>query len=409
MKYSQLEIVTQREDPHNARTPGFAFLVQAGYIAHDNTLTALGRHTHRHLETMAAESGDQFIEKLGLRTFSSDAETYFPLMTGTTEIMVCPACHYTARLEWARFKKDFPLPEPALPLEIKSTPQCNTIDALANFLDIPKSRTAKAMMFVRSGLDDFLFVVLRGDEQLSEAKLRKAMGDFRPASQAEIEKVGADPGYASPLSLKNITVVDDLIPHSPNLVAGANQSGFHYQNTNFDRDYITEFILDLAKASVGDPCIYCGQPLEIKKGIILATRNSYFIDQIVLALAEAYHDQNGLCLPPGISPFDVYLMHLVSKDFDTLTPAQDLYTRLKTCGISVLFDDRDERAGVKFIDAELIGCPVRLTFSKRNLKTGMVEFKLRNRHQPYLVDLKRLAGINHPADFWSFVENTHQA
>ena len=221
---------------------------------------------------------------------------------------------------------------------------------------------------------------------LSEAKLKDKVGDVCLATAEEITKAGAAAGYASPIGLKNaLIVVDDLIPQSPNLAAGANEAGYHLLNTNYGRDYSAEIIADLVEAKAGDPCQTCGNSLSVSSVISLATRREFHFENILLALAETHHDDKGLTFPKSAVPFDVYLMHIAGKELDTRAKAEEIYNSLLAAGISVLFDDRDERAGVKFNDADLIGCPIRITVGEKNLKEGMVELKLRKADKNILI------------------------
>jgi prolyl-tRNA synthetase len=266
------------------------------------------------------------------------------------------------------------------------TPDCNTIESLATLLNIPKEKTAKALMYTRVGDGRFVFVVVRGDMQMSEAKLRAQVGDVRLATPEEIVSAGAVPGYASAIGLKEaLIVVDDLIPASRNLVAGANDSGWHLLNTNYGRDYSAEIVADLIQAKVGDACAECGKSLEV-----LAVMELSNAQNILLALAESHHDEKGLAIPHPAAPFDVYLMHVPGKELDTRAKAEEIYNHLQSAGISTLFDDRDERAGVKFNDADLIGCPIRATIGEKSLKEGMVELKPRKAKETRMVAFDQL-------------------
>jgi len=286
----------------------------------------------------------------------------------------------------AEFAK-VPLPkEDALPLEKVLTPNCHTIEALADFLGVPKTKTAKALMYTRLADGKFTFVVVRGDMQLSEAKLRNQVGDIRTATLEEIQASGAAAGYASPVGLTNaLIVVDDIIPPSQNLVAGANEVGYHLKNTNYGRDYSAQIVEDLVQASAGDLCKNCGSPLTVRSALSLATRKEYELQNILLALAEAYHDAKGCTLPHPAAPFDVYLMHIPGKELDTRAKAEEIYNILQKEDVSTLLDDRDERAGVKFNDADLIGCPFRITVGEKALKEGMVELKPRKEKDNQLI------------------------
>jgi prolyl-tRNA synthetase len=387
MKYRDLQIQTQREAPNNARSEGFSFLVRAGYWTRDNEPTQLGEFTLNHLRSLSNDSA--LLELLALETIGNDEESFFPITSGPIEVVHCPNCKYTQRLEFAKFGKTPSAREKELPLEKIWTPECHTIEALATFLNIAKEKTAKALMYTRVADGKFVFVVVRGDMQLSEAKLQKCVGDIRIATVEEIERSGPVPGYASPIGLRNaIIVVDDLIPQSQNLVAGANEAGYHLLNTNYGRDYSAELIEDLVQVKVGDACKNCGKPLSILSATHLTTRKGYELENILLALAETHHDTKGLTLPHPAAPFDVYLMHIPGKELDTHARAEEIYTMLQGVGIAILFDDRDERAGVKFNDADLIGCPVRVTVGEKALKEGMVELKQRKEKDVQLIAIK---------------------
>ena len=378
MKYRDLQIQTQRDAPSNARTEGFSLLVRAGYITRENTPTSLGEQALSRLKKLANKTGKAFFAYLALPIISNDDEIYFPISAGSMEIIHCPACGYASRLELARFAKTALPAEELLPIKKVLTPDCNTIESLANFLNIPKEKTAKALMFTRLSDGKFIFVVVRGDMQMSQAKLQKLIGEVRPATTEEIARSGAVAGFASPVDLKNaLIIVDDLIPRSTNLVAGANEAGYHLMNTNCGRDYTAKSVADLAQAKTGDGCPNCGKPLSTLGAYLLASHGQINFGLVLSASAETYHDEKGLTFPKAAAPFDVYLMHLPGRELDTLTSAEELYTTLQKENIAVLFDDRNERAGVKFNDADLIGCSVRLMVGEKNLRTGMVELKPR--------------------------------
>lgn len=377
MKYRDLGIQTLRESPNNARTEGFSLLVRAGYLTRETVPTKLGEYAINHLRVLSTDTS--FLSHLSLPMIGNERETFFPIAFGSTEIIHCPGCQYTDRLELAQFAKLTPPPEDQLPLEKVLTPDCNTIEALASFLGLPKEKTAKALMYTRVADGKFIFAVVRGDMQLSEAKLKqRIVGTMRPATIEEIEHSGAAPGYASPINLKDaMIIVDELIPQSQNLVAGANETGYHFKNTNYGRDYSADIVVDRVQAKAGDRCFNCRNPLVLTPAIRLAAGKEYEFENVLLALAETHQDTKGLTLPHPAAPFDVYLMHISGKEIDTSAAAEEIHASLKRAGISVLFDDRDERAGVKFNDADLIGCPLRVTVGEKGLKEGMVELKSR--------------------------------
>lgn len=384
MKYRDLQIQTQREAPNNARTEGFSFLVRAGYLTRENVPTPLGKYALDHLRSLSTDPS--FLSRLSLKTIDNDQDTFFPISIGTTEVALCPECNYVEMEEYAQFQKK-PLPkEKELTLEKVLTPECPTIEALANYLNIPKEKTAKALMYTRISDGKFIFVVIRGDMQLSETKLKAHVGNVRAATVEEIISAGAVPGYASPIGLKEaLIVVDDLIPKSQNLVAGANETGYHLINTNYGRDYSAEIVRDLVQVEEGNPCLNCGRRLVILATMPLVSGRENDFDAILLALAQSHHDEKGLMLPHPAAAFDVYLMHVPGRELDTRAKAEEIYDTLKYAGLSVLFDDRDERAGVKFNDADLIGCPIRVTVGEKALIEGMVELKPRRQKDNWLV------------------------
>ncbi len=198
---------------------------------------------------------------------SASHSFYFPHSSGKETILKCPSCGYLESLELSKKTVTPPSSEAMLLTEKVLTPDCPTIEALARYLKLPESKTAKALMLMANygGKEEFLFVVVRGDTTLSMEKLKQLTGadELTPASEQQIKAAGAEPGYASPIGLKNVRViVDQLIPVSPNLVAGANEHGYHLLNTNYGRDYTASLVADITAAQAGDPCPECKTPLE---------------------------------------------------------------------------------------------------------------------------------------------------
>jgi len=330
-------------------------------------------------------------------------------------------CGYTANRQVAAFRKEAPPAESPRPIEKVATPHTTTIADLAVFLGVPEAKTAKAVFLmaeVQAGdatVEQFVFAVIRGDMEVNETKLANAVQAkaLRPATEAEIRAVGATPGYASPVGLRDVlVVVDDLIPQSPNLVAGANEDGYHLLNVNYGRDYSAAIVCDIAAAREGDACAQCGSPLRTSRGVEvgnifqLGTRytevlgatyldregkhqpvvmGSYGIGagRLLACIVEAHHDDKGLIWPMSVAPYQVYLIQMPGAEAE----AEALYAALNDAGIEVLFDDRDETAGVKFNDADLLGIPIRLTLGKRSLKEGGVEFKRRDHDEKEIVPL----------------------
>jgi prolyl-tRNA synthetase len=482
MHFSQLFGQTLREAPADSPTAGLALLARAAYLRPPSTLLPLGQRTYNHLTGLLqsgldsiggqeispesdsfalAESEIQSYRQLPRLLFSrmfpgmnldvlasseesrnqqvgiileginhilsqlklpalvsASGSVFYPNAQGNESLLRCPACGYLESVGLTTCTATPPGAEPLLTTEKVLTPDCPTIEALARFLNLPESKTAKALMYTAkiAGKEEFLFIVVRGDKNLSLPKLKQLVGasELYPASVEQIKAAGAEPGYASPVGLKNIRViVDQLIPVSPNLVAGANEHGYHLLNTNYGRDYSASLVTDLITAQAGEPCPQCKTPLESLSAEVLVSSekpdpsfdSGSFTDQhgqsalvwhgriridmgrLLLAAAETHHDDKGLTLPVLIAPYEVYLVALPGKTLDTLSVANRMYEELQAANISVLYDDRDERAGVKFNDADLIGCPVRITLGERNLQNGMVEYKLRSSSESQLIPL----------------------
>jgi len=353
-------------------------------------------------------------------------------------LLLCDECGYSANRQIAPFQKQAAEQEDLLEIKKVATPECKTIAELAQFLEIPESKTAKAVFLIATvpegttTMEKFVFAILRGDMELNETKLVNALKakELRPATEEEIEAIGAVPGYASPVGLpeKNdylpvVTIMDDLIPESTNLVAGANDAGYHLLNVNYGRDYRAEIITDIAAAQDGDLCIQCGNPLRTVRGVEvgnifkLGTRysdslgctfqdkdgkekpiimGSYGIGsgRLLASVAEEHNDDWGLIWPITIAPYHVHLVMLLGKNDGGAVEeaATKLYKALLAQGVEVLFDDRADSPGVKFNDADLIGLPIRVTVGDRNLKNDQVEIKRRDqdKSQKRLVSLDKI-------------------
>ena len=340
---------------------------------------------------------------------------------GEDIVLLCPTGDYADNREVATFRREGLIEEEPLPVEEVATPDTPTIDSLANLLAVPLSRTAKAVFF-RGDSGKLVFAVIRGDLEVNETKLRKASGELglTPASAEEIKAVGAEPGYGSPVGTNGaFIVVDESVRDSPNLVAGANRPGYHLKNVNLGRDYQADIVADIAAAAAGHPCPVCGTPLTAERAIEvgnifkLGTRYSaalgatYLDEQgeshpivmgsygigsgrVTATIVEQHHDDKGIRWPATVAPFHVSLLSL-GVDADVVAAADALYATLTEAGIEVLYDDRDDRAGVKFNDADLIGNPIRLSVSARTLARGEAELKLRSADEAEFVPLGEVA------------------
>ena len=328
--------------------------------------------------------------------------------SGEDTIILCPSCGYAANGEKAEFKKGPATAEDELPLEEVHTPDIRTIEALAEYVGVPESQTLKAVFYVADG--QFTFVVIRGDLEVNEVKLNNALAavDLRLATPAEVAEAGVVAGSASPVGLDGVRIVaDDSVELGSNFVVGANKEDYHLKNANFPRDFSADIKTDIAMAQAGYACPHCGSALETHRGIEvghvfkLGTRYSEvqdatFPDQdgeshpilmgcygigvgrLLAATIEQHHDEHGIMFPRPIAPYDVQLVGLNMENDEVIEAADSLYDQLNAAGLSTLFDDRSETAGVKFNDADLLGLPVRVVVSPRNLRQGVVEIKERS-------------------------------
>jgi len=265
------------------------------------------------------------------------------------------------------------------------------------------------------GSERFVFAVVRGDMELGETKLANAVGasELRSALPEEVRAVGAETGYGSPIGVEGaLVIVDDEIPSSPNLVAGANEVGFHGLNVNYGRDFEADTVADIAAAGDGSLCPECGDVMRAERGVEvgnifkLGTRYSEalgarFLDsdgvrkpvvmgsygigvgRLLACIAEEYHDEDGLMWPVSVAPYHV---HMVAAEVGEV--AEELYGGLVAAGVEVLYDDWRESLGAKFKNADLIGAPVRLTLTPRSLQKGGVEIKARREVEGYVVPIE---------------------
>lgn len=337
---------------------------------------------------------------------------------GEDTLVTCPHCGYAANSDVATFHKETQQTTQTIPsMEVVATPECKTIEQLAQFMHVPTSATAKAVFF-HAPERGLVFAVVRGDHEVNEGKLAALIGasTLRPAIAEEIAVVGAVPGYASPVGLHGAFVVaDEAVAAGGGLVAGANRDGYHLRDVVYGRDWTGEIVGDITLARAGDPCVRCGNALIVSRSVEVghifklgtrysATMGALYQDaqgheqllemgcygigsgRLLGTIAELHNDERGLVWPEAIAPFDVHLLRLGS-DPNVIAAADTLYTDLRAAGIDVLYDDREDAAGVKFNDADLLGLPVRLVISARGLKAGQVEVKRRNAEEKMQVPL----------------------
>ncbi len=321
---------------------------------------------------------------------------------GEDQVALCESCGYAANLELALSRPPSPT-FPAWKLEEVPTPNARTIAELSALLKIEPALTIKSLVVV--GKDGPVLALVRGDQQLRERKLERVLGPFRPAHRDEVrDAVGVEAGFVGPVGLP-IRIIADECLRTGCYVVGANKPDAHLRGVVPGRDFQAEFA-DLHEANAGDGCGCCGAPLTIEQVIEvgnifkLGTKYSVplravYLDEqgqerpivmgsygigparIAAAAIEQNHDEDGIIWPDTIAPFQVHLLVVNLKESKMATLAEQLYADMTGAGLEVLYDDRDERPGVKFKDADLLGLPLRITVGSRAVKEGVVEIRRR--------------------------------
>jgi prolyl-tRNA synthetase len=370
----------------------------------------------------------RIFQRCGLKAIAVEADTgviggkfshefMVPAESGENEVVYCQHCGYAANLEKASsqgptiktHKLAPPASEPHHPVKFP-TPGVLTIDALADDpYNVQADRQIKTLVYL---VDSKLVVLLlRGDDQLNEAKLLSALGsaNFRPATPEEIfAALGAHPGSLGGVHLTKIPIyADSLLRDATDMTTGANEDGFHFRNVSIDRDISVNHWMDLRSVQAGEACGNCARPLKIQRAIEvghvfkLGTKYSekleaFFLDEsgkqrpaimgcygigitrTLQAVIEQSHDKDGIIWPLSVAPCTVCITPLsVAPGSPVMTLAEKIYSELQARGVDVILDDRDERPGVKFKDSELVGFPIRVGIGEKSLAKGEVELKLR--------------------------------
>lgn len=334
---------------------------------------------------------------------------------GESEIAYCEKCSMAATVERAECVDDAAESEEMLSMEEVYTPGTKTIEEVAAYLHMDKKKTIKALLFVKydeEGKENgYVAVFIRGDRELNMTKLVNALGIPEHAIQfaeeaAMSDATGCVGGFTGPVGLHDcLIVVDSELEGQKNMCAGANKPDHHVKNVNYGRDYKGDIVADLKLLKEGDPCPVCGAAVKHARGIEvgqvfkLGTKYSQAMnaiykdenqkDQLIVmgcygigvtrtlaAVVEQHHDENGIIWPVSVAPYHVIVTLVNTKEAEQVRIAEEIYKSLTDQGIEVLLDDRDERAGVKFKDADLLGIPVRITVGKK-VSEGLVEYKLR--------------------------------
>ena len=354
---------------------------------------------------------------------SSSHEFMVLAESGEDAIVSCNECRYAANVEKAESRPFDPVSVvEQLPLQKTPTPDMKTIADVAAFLGLTTDRTIKTLVYT-SGTGDHVMALLRGDHELNEIKLKNSLGwdEIQMASEEQIMGITGSPiGFLGPLGLKEkVPVIADLAVEAlVNVVIGANEKDMHYTNANPGLDFSADRFVDIRNVEAGDPCPRCDQgKLEMWRGIEvghvfkLGTKyskslNATYLDadgkeqiifmgcygigigRTVAAAIEQNHDENGIIFPLPIAPFHCSVVALNTKDKGVMAEAEEIYFKLEKKGVDVLFDDRDERPGVKFKDNDLIGIPLRIVVGSKGLAEGKVEIKIRKTGEVLLMPIE---------------------
>jgi len=340
----------------------------------------------------------------GMMGGAGSHEFMAPSSAGEDRVALCAACGYAANVELARSRPPQPAfpPPPARPEEV-ATPSARTIAEVSALLGIELALTIKTLALI--GPEGPVLALVRGEQQLNERKLQRVIGEFRAAHKEEMREVaGVEAGFVGPVGQRLRILADESL-RTGTYVAGANKADTHLRGVVPDRDFQAEYA-DLHEASAGDGCGNCGAPLAVERvieiGNIFKLGTKYstplgalYLDEqgqerpivmgsygigparIAAAVVEQCHDADGIIWPETIAPFQVHVVCVNTRDGKLVELADGLYRDLTGAGLEVLYDDRDERPGVKFKDADLLGAPVRVTVGNRAIKLGTVEIRRR--------------------------------
>jgi len=345
--------------------------------------------------------------------------------SGEDAMVFCEKCAYAANLEKAEVacpEKKIIFEDDWLPLEDVDTPDVRTIEEVSAFLKVTPQNIVKTLIFNADGKP--CAVLIRGDHEVNEVKVKNylAAAELELASDDMIREVtGAPRGFAGPVNIKAPILVDYSVIDMVNFITGGNRQDGHLKNVNVGRDFKVEAFTDLRIVNAGDPCPRCGQPIKTARGIEvghvfkLGTKYSkamkaVYLDKdgqekimimgcygigvgrTVAAGIEQNHDDNGIIWPMPLAPYQVIITPVNINEITIRETAEYLYNAMITEGVEVLYDDRDERAGVKFKDADLIGIPLRVTVGHKNLQDGNVELKIRKTGANELCPLQDIVG-----------------
>ncbi|HPV49341.1 MAG TPA: proline--tRNA ligase [Smithellaceae bacterium] len=341
--------------------------------------------------------------------------------SGEDSIVFCQNCDYAANMEKAEIpapKNEVQAQKDFLPMESVETPGVRTIDEVSSFLGVSPAQILKTLIF--NADEKPVAVLIRGDHEVNEIKVKNYLGANELALANDdmiLEATGAPRGFAGAVGIKTRIIADHSVVNMVNLVTGANREDYHLKNVNIGRDFKVDSYADLRVAQAGDTCPRCGGTIRIARGIEVghvfklgtkysqAMKASYLdkdgkekimimgcygigIGRTVAACIEQNHDEYGIIWPMALAPYTVIVTPVNINEPDVMKASGDIYTDLLTSGVEAILDDRDERAGVKFKDADLIGIPLRIVVGAKNLVQGNVELKIRKTGETRLIAVR---------------------
>lgn len=329
--------------------------------------------------------------------------------SGEAEIVYCTGCDYAANTEKAELHVIKAEPEAMLEVAEVETPHCKTIADVCAFLNLPTDKSMKAVAFKsEKGL---ILCFVRGDHEVNEVKVVNTVGvtEVEMADEYMLAEAGTVGGYMGPVGIdatKTIVVVDSTVMEMHNICCGANKEGYHLVNVNPGRDFTPTYVADIRLIDAGDPCPHCGAPVAKARGIEVGqvfklftkyskAMHAVFLDEngkeqpmvmgcygvgvsrTMAAAIEQNNDKDGIIWPASIAPYQVLVVPVNTKDEASTAKAEEIYKTLLQAGVEAVIDDRNERPGVKFKDADLIGYPLRIVVGPKTLKEGQLEMKVR--------------------------------
>lgn len=366
-------------------------------------------------------------ERCGIKTVIVDADSgaiggkdskEFILLadSGEDTIIMCPKCDYAANDEKASFEILRDQPEPAQTLESIHTPNQTSIEDVSNFLNISQQKTIKTIAYISD--NEIILVSIRGDLEINEVKLKNFLKakELSIADDEQLKKYNLIKGFLSPINKDFKTIIDHSITPETNYCAGANEYGYHYINVLLGRDIMPDSQLDIALAKEGFKCIKCPGNLVSKRGIEIGhvfklgttystSMNANFLNhegnptpiimgcygigvgRILAGSIEQHADEKGIVFPKNIAPYQAIVVSLNTDKKEIKEAALKIYDHLNSNGIETIIDDRNTSAGVKFNDADLLGVPIRIVVSSRNISKDSVEIKIRTANDGELIHL----------------------